>query len=190
MSVSQPTCPACDAALVLTHTGTFDSWACPAAHGLAMTLSEGYERLQEDELSTLWSLARHAEPGPASRRSPISGKPMVAVEVPWDTDEVPEGVPGDGPNLGSVWVDVDLDEQLVWLDSGELDAFPADRPDPEPSADELARVEEIRSAFGQQLVESAHAREAQGLTERIYRRVASNPGLSRVLTEVGSLGRR
>lgn len=190
MSVSQPTCPSCGEALVLTHTGSFDSWACPTGHGVAMSLTEGYERLQEDELSTLWSLARHAEPGPAARRSPITGRPMVAVEVPWDDDETAEGAVGDGTNPGSVWLDVDLDEQIVWLDAGELDMFPADRPDPEPSPEEVAKVAEIRAAFGQQVVEAEHAREARGLTEVVYRRIAAHRGLSRVLTEVGSLGRR
>lgn len=190
MSVSRPTCPACDADLVLTHTGTFDSWACPAGHGIAMTLTEGYERLQEDELTGLWALARRAAAVPAARRSPISGRPMVAVEVPWDGDEVPDGATGDGPDLGSVWLDVDLDEQVVWLDSGELEVFPADLADPEPSPEELAKVEEIRAAFGQRVVEAEHSRQAQDLSERVYRRVVAHRGLSRVLTEVGSLGRR
>lgn len=190
MSLSAPECPVCAGALILTHRGTFDSWVCPQAHGLAVTLSEAYERLQEDELATLWSLARAASPGPAARRSPTTGRPMVAVEVPYDADEAAEGEAGDGPAAGSVWVDVDPEDQVIWFDAGELEQFPADLADPEPSPAELAAEESIRVAFGEQVAAAAADRGAGRLTERIYRRVARHAGLARALTEVGSLGRR
>lgn len=190
MSLATPTCPVCATALVLTNSATFDSWVCREGHGLAMTLSEGYERMQEDELSLLWKLARTAPGGAATRRSPMTGRPMTAVEVPWDLDEVPEGEPGDGANVGSIWVDVDLDEQLIWLDAGELERFPADLPDSEPAAEELARIDEIRAVFGEAIVDADESRQAHDISERICRKVAAHKGLSRVLTGVGSLGRR
>ena len=51
-------CPICRAALELTPHGEFDSWICPAGHGRAATLSELYERAQEDEIHRLWALAK------------------------------------------------------------------------------------------------------------------------------------
>ena len=54
MSLDQPTCPTCAGALVLTTSGELDTWNCGAGHGLGMTLSEGYGRVQEDELHELW----------------------------------------------------------------------------------------------------------------------------------------
>jgi hypothetical protein len=174
----------------LTHQGALDSWVCPAGHGLALTLSETYEWAQEDELGRLWQLATSATPGPSARRSPTTGRPMVCVQVPYDGDEAEEGASGDQPDAGSVWLDVDVEDQVIWFDAAELDALPRDLPDPAPTGEELAAVAKIRSAFGQSLLDADEARSHADLTERIYRRIAADRGLTRVLTEVGSLGRR
>jgi len=190
MSLSHPTCPSCGGDLTLTHQGSLDTWVCPAGHGLAMTLSESYERLQEDEINSLWQRAKAATPTGASRRSPTTGAPMVSVEVPFDDDEAVAGAPDDGPDRGSVWLDVDLADEVIWFDASELDALPVDLADPAPTADELASVDRIRGAFGQSIVDAAEARADADVTERIYRRIARHPGLTHVLTEVGSLGRR
>ncbi len=189
MSLMHPTCPSCGAELVLTHEGALDSWVCPSGHGLALTLSETYERAQEDELDRLWQLARAATPGSTGRLSPTTGRPMVSVEVPYDADESLEGAPGDGPDTGSVWLDVDVDDQVIWFDAAELDAFPADLPDAEPTDEELTAVAGIRAAFGQSLVDADHARHHGDVTERIYQQVAKNQKLTVMLTEVGTLGR-
>jgi Zn-finger nucleic acid-binding protein len=190
MSMSTPICPSCGTALVLTHEGDFNSWACPAGHGCAATQTEAYERLQEDELHRLWQLARQASAGTDARRCPICESGMVSVEVPYDVDEAEESTAGDGPDSGSVWLDVCLECELLWFDAGELNSFPADQPNPEPTQAELDAVAKIRDAFGQSIVEADHARENAQLTEHIYRRVARHPGLNHLLTEVGSLGRR
>jgi Zn-finger nucleic acid-binding protein len=190
MSLSVPVCPSCGEALTLTHQGQLDTWVCPAGHGLGATLSEAYDVVQEDELAVLWQLARQATPSNSARRCPICEQPMVSVEVPYDTDEAEEGASGDLDPIGSVWVDVCEDDQLIWFDAGELQAFPTDLADPEPSAAELEGAEKIRAAFGQSIVESSRARESGQLTERIYQRIARHKGLTRALTEVGSLGRR
>jgi uncharacterized Zn finger protein (UPF0148 family) len=190
MTLASPTCPSCGIALVLTHQGTFDTWVCPTGHGLAVTVTEAYERLEEDEISQLWRKARAATPTGSARPSPTTGKPMVSIEVSWDADEVPEGEAGDGPDEGSVWLDVDVDDEVIWFDSAELDSFPQDRPDAPPTQAELDAVEKIRQSFGQSIVDDEHARESRGLTECIYQRIGRHPGLTRTLTEVGSLGRR
>ena len=185
-----PTCPSCGAELALTHEGALDSWVCPSGHGLALTLSETYERAQEDELDRLWQLAKDATPGTAGRLSPTTGRPMVSIEVPYDPDEAREGESGDGPDTGSVWLDVDVDDQVIWFDAGELESLPADVPDAEQTDEELTAIAGIRAAFGQSVVDADRARTHGDVTERIYRRIATNPGLTNVLTEVGSLGRR
>lgn len=190
MSLRTPTCPACRAALVLTASGDLDTWVCTASHGLAMTLSEAHGRLQEDEVAQLWQAARTATPPAAARACPMCEEPMAAIELAYDDDEVAEGAAGDGPDRGSEWVDTCEPCQLIWFDAGELDAVPFDRPDAGPTAEESARVSTIVTTFGQQFVDAAHAAEARGLTERIYRRIAGHSSLLRAMEEVGSLGGR
>jgi Zn-finger nucleic acid-binding protein len=189
MSLSTPICPSCRAALTLTHEGTFNSWACPAGHGVAATLTQGYERLQEDELHHVWQLARAATPTTEARSCPVCEHPMVNVEVPYDPDEIEEGQPGDGADTGAAWLDVCVDCEVIWFDAGELMAFPADLPDAEPTPAELDAVAKIRDTFGQGVEAAEHAREDAQLTEHLYRRIARHPRLNHFLTGVGSLGR-
>jgi hypothetical protein len=181
--VSMPHCPLCGVQLELGSSGELDRWSCPAGHGLAMTLSETYERMQEDEIGLLWKLARDAAPGPLG--SPFDKTPMKRVVLPYDDDEVPEGEPGDGPNTGSVHLDVDVANQFVWFDAGELDELPHDLPDPEPSAEELARIDQIVDQFSADIEGAARAREASTVTGRLYRRVARDPEALRTLDRVG-----
>ena len=181
--VSMPHCPLCGVQLELGSSGELDRWSCPAGHGLAMTLSETYERMQEDEIGLLWKLARDAAPGPLG--SPFDKTPMKRVVLPYDDDELPEGEPGDGPNTGSVHLDVDVANQFVWFDAGELDELPHDLPDPEPSAEELARIDQIVDQFSADIEGAARAREASTVTGRLYRRVARDPEALRTLDRVG-----
>ena len=181
--VTMPHCPECGVELQLGSSGALDRWSCTAGHGLAMTLSETYERLQEDEIGRLWALARDAEPGPLP--SPFDGTPMRRFVLPFDADEVPEGLPGDGADTGSVVIDVDVPNQFVWFDAGELDLLPVDQPDPEPSAEELARVAEIAAQFGAGIEAAAEEREGHDPSERLYRRVARNPHAVSTLDRVG-----
>ena len=148
MSLNVP-CPICRADLVLTAEGEFNSWICPAGHGRAATLSELYERAQEDEIRQLWAIAREAcKVGiPGGRACPMCGGPTVAIDVPTDADEAPEGAPGDGPSTGTVTVDVCPVDELIWFDQGEVEAFPADLPDAEPTAEEDAALATIREEF-------------------------------------------
>lgn len=181
--VSMPHCPVCGVQLELGSSGELDRWSCPEGHGLALTLSESYERVQEDEIGLLWQLARDGQPGPLG--SPFDRTPMRRVVVPYDDDEVPEGEPGDGANTGAVEVDVDVANQFIWFDAGELDELPEDLPDPEPSAEELARIDQIVDQFGSDVEDAARAREAKSLTGRLYRRVARDPEALRTLDRVG-----
>lgn len=176
--VSMPHCPICGDELILGSSGALDQWACPEAHGLAMTLSESYERLQEDEIALLWDLARDSSAGPLP--SPFDGTPMKRLSMPFDEDES-----GDLLALEFVELDVDVANQFIWFDTGELDRLPADQLDPEPSDEELAKVAQIASQFGAAIISAAHDRGDDDLTERFYRRVARSPETLHALEKVG-----
>jgi Zn-finger nucleic acid-binding protein len=183
-TVSSPRCPTCQVALTLGSRGEVDSWSCPAGHGLAMTLSEAHVALQDDEVATLWQAARSAAgvgmPSPFPPHAP-----MARVTVAYDADEVAEGDTGDGSDEGSVELDVDVDQQFIWFDAGELDELPSDLPNAAPSAEELARLEQVRAQFAQDLGEAMDARDDDELSERLYRHVAARPGLHRTLDRLG-----
>ena len=149
-----------------------------------MTLSETYGVLQNDEISELWQSARRAPAGPLT--SPFDqDRPMVRFALGHDSDEVPEGEPGDGPDEGHVELDVDVVEQFIWFDAGELERFPVDLPDAEPTAEELARLEQIRSQFAADVGAAIDARDDGELTERLYQGIARRPGVHDALDRVG-----
>lgn len=179
MSAPAATCPTCAGGLTLTASGELDTWVCASGDGAGMTVTEAHGRLQEDEIEQLWAKARGAAPGP--RPCPLCGRAMVVVDVSTDPDEVSEGQPGDTADTGQASLDVCVECQLIWFDLGELDQFPLDLPDPEPTAEELAALESIRRVFGEGLVAAAREREEQELAERLYRRMSRHPGLSRLL---------
>jgi Zn-finger nucleic acid-binding protein len=181
--VTVPACPMCATPLQLGSHGTLDHWSCPRGHGLAMTLTESHERLQEDEIAQLWRLARSAPAGPLP--SPFDGRPMARFHLGHDADEVPEGEPGDGEDLGAVELDVDVEHQFIWFDAGELDELPEDLPDEAPSAEVLAREAEIRERFGAEIGEALAARDDHELTERMYHRLARRPGLLAAVDRIG-----
>jgi hypothetical protein len=174
----------CGAPLHLGSSGALDSWNCPHGHGLAMTLSEAHGRLQNDERAELWRLARAA--GGGGRPSPFPPHaPMAHIVLSHDDDEVAEGEPGDEPDRGTIELDVDVDQQFIWFDAGELDELATDLADAPPSAEELARLDQVRAQFASDLDAALDARDDHELTERLYRHVASRPGLHRALDRVG-----
>jgi Zn-finger nucleic acid-binding protein len=160
------TCPTCGATLALRHEGALDAWTCPLGHGLGFTLTEAYERLPDDEIHTVWALARTATPG--SRRCPMCGQPMVTVSVP--------GVDGAPP----VDVDVCVTDELLWFDAGELDRLPPGRPDAPPSADEQHEIDEITQQFGVGLQRDWAAEDEVGLVNRVAARCGHHPVLDHV----------
>ncbi|CAN5591780.1 hypothetical protein BH10ACT3_BH10ACT3_05000 [soil metagenome] len=184
-SVSIPTCPIGGEDLRLGSQGELDYWSCPAGHGLAMTLSESHLRLQDDEVAELWQLARVAEPGPLM--SPFGQRQMVRVTLPYDDDELPaaDGDASTSASSGSVVLDVDLEEQFIWFDAGELDLLPADLANAEPTAEELAAVAQIRARFGSDIEADLEARDDHEISERIYNHIATRPGVLKVLDDVG-----
>jgi Zn-finger nucleic acid-binding protein len=159
-----PACPTCRADLSLQADHELDAWVCPEGHGLAFTLTEGYERLQEDELHEIWQRARSAPRG--RRACPMCNATMVTVAVAPDGDE--EANDAEAPaGPGAVGLDVCLVDELLWFDAGELDEFPEDLPDPEPSAEEQAELASVTRTFGEALSAGWDDRERHTVTGKL-----------------------
>jgi Zn-finger nucleic acid-binding protein len=178
--MSAPKCPQCGAELKLGASGKLDAWSCPAGHGVGFTLSEAYERVQEDEISRIWHGSETAAPGKYT--CPMCEKQMVNVTIGVDADEFAEGDPGDTPDTKQLSLDVCRDDQFIWFDPGELDELPADLPDPQPSAADLDKIAQIRKTYDHELDE-AYADHT--LLGRFVDRVAKrHPGFVRFLDRV------
>ncbi len=168
------TCPICSNELHLVSRGEFDVWLCSEGHGLAATLSESYEVAQEDDLRRLWQLARKAQAPSPARSCPMCAEAMVSVIAPVDPDEVDEGQPGDTPDTDHIPVDVCVTDQVIWFDTGEVERFPADLPDPQPTPEQQQALAKITEQFGAAVLEAG--REPQGLTDRLANRLLRSPG--------------
>jgi hypothetical protein len=173
----------CGAGLALGRSGDLDHWTCPAGHGLAITLSEAYGHVQDDEIHQVWQEARAGSPGELP--SPFGGPNMVRVTLDFDSDEVDEGEAGDGPTEGTVVIDVDVDNQFLWFDAGEIDELPFDVENAPPTAEQLAAEQEITTRFGAEIEAAADEREGREISEQLYRRVARHPGMLKTLDSIG-----
>lgn len=101
------------------------------------------------------------------------------------TTRCPTATPVTGATTTTIVVDVDVDNQFIWLDAGELDEFPEDLPDAPVPAEVLATEHEIVARFGQAYEDAVEDHESRELTERLYRRVARHPGALRALDSIG-----
>ncbi len=169
MTLTTMPCPRCGDPLVLETRDTFNPWVCKNGDGLGFTITEAYDHIQEDEITAIWEAAKTASV--TELKSPILGRRMVSVSIQVDADEDVEVAPG-SPTIS---VEVDPYEQFIWLDAGELEQFPEDRPDPEPSAEELKKLKEITNEFGREIKAANQARLDKTLVERFYK--ATNPQL-------------
>jgi len=133
-------CPQCRETLASIHVGDFDTWECKAGHGIGVTLTEAYGHFQEDEIHGIWKAARTAPK--SSLQSPLSGQAMVAVTVVVDDDEI-EG--NQGPGAHPVTLDVAPEEQFLWFHVADFRSMPADLPNPPPSAEDAARLEQLKA---------------------------------------------
>ncbi len=138
MTTTTPACPTCGAELRLDRDGVLDAWLCPEGHGKGFTLTEAYQRIDDDEVRAIWQQARAASPG--TRACPLCGDTMVNMTV--------------APTVGgdaTLPLDVCLRDELLWFDAGELDSFPvASHDDTTTDADD-ARIAQITRQFGVEL---------------------------------------
>ena len=153
-----PVCPNCGSVLHLEHEGALIAWVCPNDHGLGFTVSEAYERIDEDEIHAIWQQARTAEPG--TRACPMCATTMVAV-----------GVPPSAHSDTVLNLDVCLVDELLWFDAAELDVIPVATPDPVPSPEEAARIATITKQFGDQLSTEWEARDRMTLRDHLLHRL-------------------
>jgi Zn-finger nucleic acid-binding protein len=168
MSYDTPACPACAAALTHSDDGAFNPWVCPKGHGLAATLSEGYERIDEGELKLLWQRARAADATVGPRSCPMCERPMVVVQVPaTDRPELP--------------LDVCTADELLWFDNAELDELPAEHEPPAPTAEQQAHLDQIMATFREHLDAEFEDREFEGFTGRITRHLTGHSPLLEAL---------
>ena len=162
-----PKCPECGAELKLGPSGKLDAWSCPAGHGIGLTLSEAYERLEDDEIHAIWKDSETAPPG--KHACPLCSQPMVGVTVAVG-----------GPGSAQETLDVCREDQFIWFDAGELDEFPQHHDAAPPSADELAKIEQIRKTFDHDLDEAQADEESRGFVEQAREpRRHRPPGLRR-----------
>jgi Zn-finger nucleic acid-binding protein len=166
--VPAPKCPQCGADLRLGASSKLDAWSCPAGHGVGFTVSEAYERLQDDEVHAIWQAAAQDRPG--ARTCPMCSQPMVSVTVP---------VGGAGSPQETL--DVCREDELIWFDAGELDEFPQ-HTDAPVSAEEQRKIEQIRATFDHDLDEALAQEESEGIMNRFANHVVrAHPGFVHLL---------
>lgn len=159
-----PTCPQCGAELKLGASGKLDAWSCPAGHGVGFTVSEAYERLDDDEIHLIWHGSENAPAG--KHVCPMCSQPMVTVTVAVA-----------GPGSPQETLDVCREDEFIWFDPGELDEFPEHTPAAPPSADELAKIEQIRKTFDHDLDDAVADEESSGIMNRFANHVVvAHPG--------------
>jgi Zn-finger nucleic acid-binding protein len=152
-----PVCPNCRSALQLEHDGELDAWACPQHHGLGFTVSAAYERMDDNEIHTIWQQARTANAG--SRPCPICATTMVSVTVAPTAEAT------------TLSLDVCLVDEFIWFDAGELDEIPVDTNEPAPNPDEEAHIAQITQQFGSELTAEWSERDSETLRDHLLHRL-------------------
>lgn len=175
-------CPQCRSTMAAVKKDDFDTWECTGGHGVGFTVTEAHGRLQEDEIRAIWQAAKSAPQ--SSLKSPILGRPMVAVTIVVDDDEI-EG--NEGPGARPVTLDVCPDEQFLWFQVVALESMSRDLPNPPAPPEELARIHQIRGEIRE--AQSLEAENGEGSVDDIgYRfgsRVAALLGMSGLLRRLG-----
>lgn len=179
-------CPQCRSTMAAVKKDDFDTWECKDGHGVGFTVSEAHGRLQEDEIRSIWQAAKSAPP--SSLKSPILGRPMVAITIVVDDDEI-EG--NEGPGARPVTVDVCLDEQFLWFQVVALENMPLDLPNPPAPPEELARIHQIRGEIREVASLEAGSEESSvdDVGYRFGSRVAAMLGMDGLLKRLGDSAR-
>jgi hypothetical protein len=170
MSYDAPACPVCSSALTHSDDGAFNPWICPKGHGLACTLSEGYERIDGDELKLLWHRARAADATVGTNRCPMCERPMVVVLAPVGT----------GPEVP---LDICTTDELFWFDNHEIDEVPPDADAVPLTPAQQAHLDQITTTFRENLDKDFEEREFEGLTGRMTRHLTGHSPLLEALSD-------
>jgi hypothetical protein len=144
-SPDSPTCPTCQAVLVLGANGYDTFWSCPNGHGAACTMTAAYGHVQEDEIKAIWQGSKDAAPG--ERSCPMCATPMVDVSVGVDADEAAAGEPGDCADTVTARIAVCREDELFWLDATVIGQLPKDMPNPPPPPVDEHALEAVRATF-------------------------------------------
>ena len=159
-SPETPICPTCQSPLALGANGLTGFWSCPNGHGAACTVTAAYGHVQDDEIRAIWQASAQAQPG--SHACPMCGHPMVEVSV--------DAAAAAGAQAAKVAVDVCRDDELFWLDAGEVDQLPKSEPATAPTAQEEQNLAAIRKTFDDAVDQGI--REHEGLFDRLTDRIS------------------
>ena len=171
-SPETPICPTCQAPLALGANGLTGFWSCPNGHGAACTVTAAYGHVQDEEIRAIWQASAQAQPG--SRACPMCGHPMVEVSV--------DAAAAAGAKAAKVAVDVCRDDELFWLDAGEVDQLPKSAPAAAPSAEEEKNFAAIRKSFDD-AVDEGIREQHHGLFDRMTDRIAErHPAFTGLVT--------
>lgn len=173
-------CPRCGTTLIKgTQKNDIDGWACPNHHGVGITLSEAWGHLQDDEVRAIWRAAKKGRP--SALKSPAFGEDMVRIDISVDSDEE-DG--NRGPGAFQIELDVNVDEQFIWFDSGELEQMPDDIPNPQMGEEERKHIEEISQQFGDSIMANYHKREDESLDGKFYNFIASHKRMKQLVEAI------
>jgi hypothetical protein len=171
-SPETPICPTCQSPLALGANGLTGFWSCPNGHGAACTVTAAYGHVQDDEIRAIWQASAQAQPG--SHACPMCGHPMVEVSV--------DAAAAAGAQAAKVAVDVCRDDELFWLDAGEVDQLPKAAPAAAPSAEEEQNFAAIRKSFDD-AVDEGIREQHHGLWDRWTDRIADrHPAFTGLVT--------
>jgi Zn-finger nucleic acid-binding protein len=169
-SPETPICPSCQTPLALGANGLTGFWSCPNGHGAACTVTAAYGHVQDEEIRAIWQASAQGQPG--SRACPMCGRPMVEVSV--------DAATAAGAQAAKVAVDVCRDDELFWLDAGEVDQLPKSAPAAAPSVEEEQNFAAIRKSFDDAVdegIREQHHGLFDRMTDRIAERHPAFPGL-------------
>lgn len=148
-------CPRCRTGLTLEKEPTGLAFTCPRGHGDALTVPVLRKRLARTTVNTLWQTARTARqrstvrcPSCENTTAPVP-LPRAAVrspasppDAPTDTEGTTAATEAPTPSEATATDDVVVDAcalcQVVWFDTGELEALPPAPPEPDDVRPERA----------------------------------------------------